>query len=340
MSVEMMQSPMSPVLSPVSEFVQHYIDSLENLPMEIQRLVTRLREYDILYRNIMDQVGRYLGFYRTAESGPGKMRFLTKIQKCLVKSQQYGDVKLDIISQIVETIESHSQQLARDAERLDLENTDDNFRSGNEIINYRMKMEKGVKINEKLPKNMCEKPKRQPRRSRGTEKVPEKNDKSYPSSLQRYADKEELEEEEIKDEEIEEDEIETTEVKVKRDLKRKPEKVKEKEKVKEEKEERKEERKTTGKVARKSATPKQPSSKMKKKRKKEKESAVEDIPVDPDEPTYCICNSISYGDMICCDNDDCEFEWFHFGCVNLTHKPKGKWYCPRCTTERKEKGKK
>jgi hypothetical protein len=31
--------------------------------------------------------------------------------------------------------------------------------------------------------------------------------------------------------------------------------------------------------------------------------------------------------MVCCDNiDDCRLEWFHFACVGLDTKPKGKWY--------------
>lgn len=48
------------------------------------------------------------------------------------------------------------------------------------------------------------------------------------------------------------------------------------------------------------------------------------------QPTYCVCEQISYGDMVCCDNDLCPIEWFHFSCVSLSKKPKGKWYCPRC----------
>lgn len=52
------------------------------------------------------------------------------------------------------------------------------------------------------------------------------------------------------------------------------------------------------------------------------------------EPTYCICHQVSYGDMICCDNDACDIEWFHFQCVSLTSKPKGKWYCPNCRGDR------
>ncbi|EFN81277.1 Inhibitor of growth protein 4 [Harpegnathos saltator] len=64
---------------------------------------------------------------------------------------------------------------------------------------------------------------------------------------------------------------------------------------------------------------------------------VLDMPVDPNEPTYCLCHQVSYGEMIGCDNPDCPIEWFHFACVGLTTKPKGKWYCPKCTQDRKKK---
>lgn len=63
---------------------------------------------------------------------------------------------------------------------------------------------------------------------------------------------------------------------------------------------------------------------------------VLDMPVDPNEPTYCLCNQVSYGEMIGCDNHECPIEWFHFGCVGLTTKPKGKWYCPMCLEKRKK----
>lgn len=66
-------------------------------------------------------------------------------------------------------------------------------------------------------------------------------------------------------------------------------------------------------------------------------SDVLDMPVDPNEPTYCLCAQVSYGEMIGCDNADCPIEWFHFTCVGLTTKPKGKWFCPRCTQDMKKK---
>ncbi|KAM8923765.1 inhibitor of growth protein 4 isoform 3-T3 [Pelodytes ibericus] len=66
-------------------------------------------------------------------------------------------------------------------------------------------------------------------------------------------------------------------------------------------------------------------------------SDVLDMPVDPNEPTYCLCHQVSYGEMIGCDNPDCSIEWFHFACVGLATKPRGKWFCPRCSQERKKK---
>ncbi|KAL2124090.1 hypothetical protein VTJ04DRAFT_455 [Mycothermus thermophilus] len=54
--------------------------------------------------------------------------------------------------------------------------------------------------------------------------------------------------------------------------------------------------------------------------------------IDPDEERYCLCNGVSYGMMILCDNDGCKYEWFHLPCVDLKEIPARttKWYCPEC----------
>lgn len=36
-------------------------------------------------------------------------------------------------------------------------------------------------------------------------------------------------------------------------------------------------------------------------------SDVLDMPVDPNEPTYCLCHQVSYGEMIGCDNPEVIF---------------------------------
>ncbi|KAL3964711.1 hypothetical protein ACCO45_001715 [Purpureocillium lilacinum] len=69
----------------------------------------------------------------------------------------------------------------------------------------------------------------------------------------------------------------------------------------------------------------------------EAETEMEEVddegnPIDPDEPRYCLCNRVSFGTMIQCDNDNCKHEWFHLECVGLTDVPARttKWYCPDC----------
>jgi len=61
------------------------------------------------------------------------------------------------------------------------------------------------------------------------------------------------------------------------------------------------------------------------------------IAADPEEPRYCLCNQVSYGEMVACDNPECMIEWFHYGCVGITAPPKGKWYCPSCNNLKKKR---
>lgn len=50
-------------------------------------------------------------------------------------------------------------------------------------------------------------------------------------------------------------------------------------------------------------------------------SDVLDMPVDPNEPTYCLCHQVSYGEMIGCDNPDVSVHgkiWRHFSTWSLS----------------------
>ncbi|GMT24742.1 hypothetical protein PFISCL1PPCAC_16039 [Pristionchus fissidentatus] len=57
-----------------------------------------------------------------------------------------------------------------------------------------------------------------------------------------------------------------------------------------------------------------------------------EMPIDPNEPLYCTCHAVSFGEMVCCDNPDCRVEWFHFQCVGMVTGPpsKVKWFCEAC----------
>ncbi|XP_019861952.1 PREDICTED: uncharacterized protein LOC109590481 [Amphimedon queenslandica] len=42
---------------------------------------------------------------------------------------------------------------------------------------------------------------------------------------------------------------------------------------------------------------------------------------------FCLCGGKDEGRMIACDNNKCSIEWYHYKCVGISCKPKGKWYC-------------
>uniref|UniRef100_A0A0R3RZF2 Inhibitor of growth protein n=1 Tax=Elaeophora elaphi TaxID=1147741 RepID=A0A0R3RZF2_9BILA len=55
-----------------------------------------------------------------------------------------------------------------------------------------------------------------------------------------------------------------------------------------------------------------------------------DEETESDRRIWCFCREKGYGSMIACDDTSCRYEWFHYGCVNVIEKPKGKWYCSEC----------
>lgn len=57
-------------------------------------------------------------------------------------------------------------------------------------------------------------------------------------------------------------------------------------------------------------------------------------PPRPGEDTYCLCHSISHGQMVGCDGPGCRIEWFHLACVDLDRVPVGNWLCDDCQRER------
>ena len=56
---------------------------------------------------------------------------------------------------------------------------------------------------------------------------------------------------------------------------------------------------------------------------------------DEDAKEYCLCRTLSYGQMVGCENDQCPYEWFHLECVGLKEPPSESavWYCPKCRTK-------
>lgn len=49
-------------------------------------------------------------------------------------------------------------------------------------------------------------------------------------------------------------------------------------------------------------------------------SDVLDMPVDPNEPTYCLCHQVSYGEMIGCDNPDVSPMYYYLPLISFKMK--------------------
>ena len=48
-------------------------------------------------------------------------------------------------------------------------------------------------------------------------------------------------------------------------------------------------------------------------------------------PVSCYPEGVDDGSkMIFCEADSCAVGWYHFKCVNLKRKPRGKWICNTC----------
>src|SRR5262245_22238919 len=42
-----------------------------------------------------------------------------------------------------------------------------------------------------------------------------------------------------------------------------------------------------------------------------RDPAVDEVTADEDSTVYCFCQQVSFGEMVACDNEACEREWFH-----------------------------
>ncbi|XP_075466766.1 inhibitor of growth protein 2 [Ascaphus truei] len=236
--------------SQLVKYVEDYLECVESLPLEIQRSVSLLREIDTKYREALKEIDDVFEKQKDESDPNQKKRLLQQLQRALIVSQELGDDKIQIVTQVLELVENRTKQMEAQCK---------GFYDPTET-------EKSTE-KQKVESNPAERSTRRPRRQRNSES---------------------------------------------RDLCHMVNGIDECE------DQPPKEKKTK-------------SSKKKKrsKAKQEREMSPIHFAIDPNEPTYCLCNQVSYGEMIGCDNE-CSVEWFHFSCVGLTYKPKGKWYCPDC----------
>jgi len=254
-------------------FVEDYLDYVENVPDDLQRHHSRLRELDMSqHQDLLTELESLITQFEDQRDDPAAQRkLLVKMQLPLIASQDIGDDKIHIVQTLTDTIENKIRQLEHDSQNLD-------FGRGEEE-------ESPVKPIKKEEKDKSAK-KRKVKEEEDT--IP--NKPATPNG--------------------------------------KKSKVKSSSNLKSRQEE-----KSSSVAPPSSSGPGKRGAKRELDRRKDRSVSPPDlshVDIDPDEPTYCLCDQVSYGEMIGCDNDLCPIEWFHFTCVQLTSKPKGKWFCPRC----------
>ncbi|XP_062896269.1 inhibitor of growth protein 4 isoform X1 [Mobula hypostoma] len=243
-------------------YLEHYLDSIENLPFELQRNFQLMRDLDQRTEDLKVEIDKLAGEYVSHARTLGaeqKLQLVRQIQSAYSKCKEFGDDKVQLAMQTYEMVDKHIRRLDTDLARFEADLKEKQIESSDCDSCSSKGKKKGRIQKEKKTARTRSKVKT------SDDDVPKNGQKKMKTSHT----------------------VEYVAPSV-----------------------------TFGNVH---------------------PSDVLDMPVDPNEPTYCLCHQVSYGEMIGCDNPDCSIEWFHFACVGLTTKPRGKWYCPRCLQDRKRK---
>ncbi|KAI9146536.1 inhibitor of growth proteins N-terminal histone-binding-domain-containing protein [Paraphysoderma sedebokerense] len=270
-------------------YLEDYLDTIEALPIELQRNFSLLRELDASAQGVLDELEKQTKqFFDTLETATAeeRMESLRKLSSMFQQCLKYGEDKVALATQTYDMVDRHVQRADDDLQRFE------------EDMNQGPKQYKEISLRREkkaVPSNASIKEKRSapvtsdntPNKKRRKEstppdtKTPMNKDKASAATAMRMM---------------------------------------------------------TGSSADPPKNPgprKRDNGSNKPKPKKSNEAVDfqvlnEDMKIDPNEPKYCYCGHVSYGEMVGCDGDDCPIEWFHLGCLNLKVPPKGKWYCDYC----------
>ncbi|KAL0963398.1 hypothetical protein UPYG_G00305830 [Umbra pygmaea] len=278
----------------VTNYVEEYLDLVESLPFDLQRSVSLMKEIDAKYQDVLQELDDAYDRYRRESDPNQRRRSQLTIQRALIRSQELGDEKIQIAGQMVELVENRSRQVDWHSEVLcaSQEVPETHVPTATVVTTAASIVSPSVTAAAAAATTTPGK----------TGHYDKRREEATPSSV-----------------------CGTDKSGGKRSRRQKNGENRDSYGGMEHGDE-------AGMGASREKRAKTSSSKKKKrsKGKSDREVSPPDLPIDPDEPTYCLCEQVSYGEMIGCDNDQCPIEWFHFSCVGLHHKPKGKWFCPKC----------
>ncbi|CAH3152588.1 unnamed protein product, partial [Pocillopora meandrina] len=288
-------------ISATATYVENYLDCVESLPDDMQRNISQMRELDLHYQERLKEIERLINSYFKEKEPAARRKCLIQIQRRLIRSQEYGDDKLQLVGNMMDLVDTRTRQIEVDVENLDTYRNDDmppllkpDVQPGTIILtrsshysfdktSSRKVMRVKKYINEGIM-TILEEHHSKPEKTKSKSLVTMTN-----MSVTQRAEGGQVGQEAQRWSSLSRRRQRPIESKL---------------------------RKTREQTATNSTH-------MGK--SKNQDSPTPEYPIDPNEPTYCLCNQVSFGEMIGCDNEECPIEWFHFQCVGLTTKPKGKW---------------
>uniref|UniRef100_A0A8C7CZP1 Inhibitor of growth family member 4 n=1 Tax=Oncorhynchus kisutch TaxID=8019 RepID=A0A8C7CZP1_ONCKI len=103
-------------------YLEHYLDSIENLPFELQRNFNLMRDLDQRTEDLKGQIDSlakdYTSNARTLSSEQ-KLTILRQIQQSYSKSKEFGDDKVQLAMQTYEMVDKHIRRLDTDLARFE-----------------------------------------------------------------------------------------------------------------------------------------------------------------------------------------------------------------------------
>jgi inhibitor-of-growth protein 1 len=351
-------------LQSMGQYIEDYIDLVENVPNDIVRGITQFHEKNHAYHQLLDRLEKSMEkAVKAGEDESKRKKALYWIQKYLIDIQVLADEKLQVGQSIYEQLELKARQLDLDIRAINIGSggsnlfspikarTSDSGRgSFPSTSQFARGQQQAVNNNNSSTTNgngnIASEESQDSSTSPDQENGHEVSKEETPSG-KRVSKKRHRDEEDDDDKESEspiKDNKRTRRIKSSKfhEKHSSAQNDREEKEAKTTREESSSTRRGKGKSGTTSSAKNgsdQHHSSSKTSRRGHRDTSPPSVydepsPLDPDEPTYCICQQISFGEMIGCDNSRCAVEWFHFSCVGLTSKPKGKWYCPSCRGER------
>ncbi|XP_004931306.1 inhibitor of growth protein 1 [Bombyx mandarina] len=285
-------------------YVENYLDCVENLPNDLQRHLSRMRELDVTYRECLREAEKHLNIcIGSSTEERRRTRAALRLQTVLVAAQEIGDEKLQVVQILQDLIDNKQRSLDSDHKKLlSCIEVTTNGTTKEEVTptqDVLSKTEKEASVLTTPHQNIAPPP--PPERTNEKEKEKVEKEKGSGERWSKRPRRSRTTAGAMTDG------ADSSE----RDSERHTHNTTHKKGIG-----KKKKRKVRQTTQRSETPPEEPDA------------------IDPDEPRYCLCDQISFGEMILCDNDLCPIEWFHFSCVSLTTKPKGKWFCPKCRGDR------